>query len=207
MRTPYVKADDLELVVTQFGFKCFVSPYFLSLTFKQQLAEDGREKAQWDVDRGEMTVFLPKKNKGEHFDNLDTLTELLTKPARKPGAGPAADRPVELVQVVDSQDDPSALHRGQGDAGEDDDGEEEEFDWEAEQAVPEPEAAEVLLSRPTYGFNNKYSSVFKDRHEYLTGVLELKDPDNVRASERRALREAAENEKMAQEAGDRKSVV
>eukprot|EP00961_Rhodomonas_salina_P031706 427408-Rhodomonas_salina.1 len=113
-----------------------------------------------------MTVFLPKKNKGEHFDNLDTLTELLTKPARKPGAGPAADRPVELVQVVDSQDDPSALHRGQGDAGEDDDGEEEEFDWEAEQAVPEPEAAEVASS------SSSARSLSLALQSYVRGILD-----------------------------------
>ena len=39
VRTPHVKAEDLELEVDGCCVKMFVKPYFLSLTFKQQLSE------------------------------------------------------------------------------------------------------------------------------------------------------------------------
>lgn len=39
VRTPHVKAEDLELEVDGCCVKMFAKPYFLSLTFKQQLSE------------------------------------------------------------------------------------------------------------------------------------------------------------------------
>jgi protein SHQ1 len=52
VRTPHVKAEELDLEVSHYGFKLYVRPYFLSLTFKQPLAEDGKETASWDVGKG-----------------------------------------------------------------------------------------------------------------------------------------------------------
>lgn len=52
VRTPHVKADELDLEVSRSVFKMYIRPYFLSLTFKQPLAEDGKETANWDVGKG-----------------------------------------------------------------------------------------------------------------------------------------------------------
>ena len=41
VRTPYVKAEELELEVDEYNFRFFVKPYFLSLTFKQPLGQVG----------------------------------------------------------------------------------------------------------------------------------------------------------------------
>lgn len=39
IRTPHVKADELDLEVSRHVFKFYVKPYFLSLTFRQDLSE------------------------------------------------------------------------------------------------------------------------------------------------------------------------
>jgi len=43
MRTPYIRADELEIDVAGNTFKCHVRPYYLSLTFKQLLQEGGEK--------------------------------------------------------------------------------------------------------------------------------------------------------------------
>lgn len=39
IRTPHVKADELDLEVSRHVFKFYVKPYYLSLTFRQDLSE------------------------------------------------------------------------------------------------------------------------------------------------------------------------
>jgi protein SHQ1 len=39
-------------------FKFFVKPYFLRLTFEQELVEDGRETAQYDIETGRFTKLI-----------------------------------------------------------------------------------------------------------------------------------------------------
>ena len=72
MRTPYVRAEELELDVSGNVFKCHVRPYYLSLAFKQRLmsSEASEPRARWDVDSGEMTVVIKKETPGEHFAQI-----------------------------------------------------------------------------------------------------------------------------------------
>jgi hypothetical protein len=48
MRTPYIRADELEIDVAGNTFKCYLRPYYLSLTFKQLLQEGGEKVFSWD---------------------------------------------------------------------------------------------------------------------------------------------------------------
>jgi protein SHQ1 len=49
----------------------------LRLTFPHPVVEDGRERATYDIEKGELKVWLPKKVKGQFFPNLDMITQLL----------------------------------------------------------------------------------------------------------------------------------
>jgi hypothetical protein len=53
----------------------------------------------------------------------------------------------------------------------------------------------------SYGFNNMYQGVFKDRQEFETDIIDVKNPDHTPAAERRRLREEDEDDKMAEDHG------
>jgi protein SHQ1 len=56
-----------------------LKPYFLKLTFSQSLLEEGgNNKATYDVDKNELVCTVTKLNPGEHFEDLDMITKLLT---------------------------------------------------------------------------------------------------------------------------------
>ncbi|ELP90509.1 hypothetical protein EIN_018680 [Entamoeba invadens IP1] len=54
-------------------------PYFLSLTFNNEIAKDGSEKAEIDRLDCKLHVYIPKATKGEVFPDLDVLPLFLTK--------------------------------------------------------------------------------------------------------------------------------
>ena len=111
IRLPNIRADEGEFYIDGHEVKFHLHPYFLRLTFRRALVEDGRERAEHDVGSGVLTVWLPKATPGEHFDDLQMVTELLRPPAPKKGP---------LIEVV-----------GGDDGGGDDDDEDEDFDGSA----------------------------------------------------------------------------
>jgi len=60
IKAPYIKASAVEFYILEKTFKVYAKPYFLRLVFQQELVEDGREKAQYDIATSELTLFLPK---------------------------------------------------------------------------------------------------------------------------------------------------
>jgi protein SHQ1 len=64
IRVPYMKASELDYYIMGNEFKFFARPYYLRLTFPHPLAEDGSEKASYDIQKGELTIHLPKLHKG-----------------------------------------------------------------------------------------------------------------------------------------------
>ena len=82
IRVPHAHMEDGEFYVQDHEFKFHLRPYFLRLTFRQLLAEDGREAATYDAAAGILPVRVPKATPGEHFDDLGMLSELLRKPDR-----------------------------------------------------------------------------------------------------------------------------
>ena len=182
IRIPHLRADEGEFYIEGCSFKFYLKPYFLRLTFEQPLVEDGRERAEHDMSRGTLGVWLPKANAGEHFENLSMLTELLRKPAREPAGRPR-------IEVVGSE----PAEGGDAEA-EDSEAEEEEVDAEAEQSVA---LEELRGASSAYGFNRSYSAAFVGLDD--ADVLQLKDPENTAVADRRARRAASEDEAFSAE--------
>ena len=74
IRVPYIKASALDYTIIGSEFKLYVKPYYLRLTLPQAFAEDGTEKASYDIDKGELTIALRKLVTGN-----DTVESLPTK--------------------------------------------------------------------------------------------------------------------------------
>ena len=64
IRIAHLRADEGEFYVDGHEFKFYLRPYFLRLTFKQSLVEDGREEAKHDASDGMLTCRLPKATPG-----------------------------------------------------------------------------------------------------------------------------------------------
>eukprot|EP00736_Rhodelphis_marinus_P012534 Rmarinus@m.13383 len=174
MNVKFIKSEDMDFYILGKEFKFHVKPYFLRLTFRQEIVEDGREKVVYDPGNGKVLVHLPKKNHGEYFESLDMLTSLLApqKPKTKP-----------LIQVVGEAKDIR-------DDADDDDGSR----WEVFQQLPSPEEDDV--GKAVYGFDNSYSGVFAPLRDDLRESVDLPDADTCSVQERRVLRENAEEHKF-----------
>ncbi|KAG8459910.1 hypothetical protein KFE25_010959 [Diacronema lutheri] len=156
---PHAKLDEGEFDIDGCQFRFHLRPYFLRLTFRHALAEDGRERASYDWDSRLLTVHLPKAEPGVRFEGLQMLTELLAPPkgARLPPR-------IEVISsspadaLADAAAAPTAARAGRDDAaGDAEDGAE----WEAVQSVEAAVGLEALAtSRAGYGFNRAYSGVF-----------------------------------------------
>lgn len=190
---PHLRAEDGEFYVEGNEFKFHLRPYFLRLTFRQRLVEDGREGASYDAGSGLLSIRLPKEVPGEPFTGLSMLSELLRTPSG--AGGRRAGGP--MIEVLSSSQAPD------GGAGEE---EEEEVDdsWacdgvavdpnerlameaEAEQSVPP-----ALFAQVRYGFNDGFWGLFTGlEHE---GLLQLPDPESASKAGRRLARQRAEVE-------------
>ncbi|KFP79705.1 Protein SHQ1, partial [Acanthisitta chloris] len=175
IRVPYAKASEFDVFVEGEDFRFYAKPYFLRLTLPGRIVEDGREKASYNTDEGTFTILLPKEIPGQYFEGLDMLTSLLT-PKKSRSAKP-------LVEEI-------------GASAELSEEEEQEFDLEIEQ-IPYKESAESIppLQCP-YGFGNLRSGAFQRLQDELSDVIDIKDPDQTPAGERRRKRLEAEAAKF-----------
>ncbi|KAJ7404922.1 Protein SHQ1 like protein [Willisornis vidua] len=147
------------------------------LTLPGRIVEDGREKASYNTDEGTFTIRLPKEIPGQYFEGLDMLTSLLA-PKKSRSAKP-------LVEEIDAAASAELSEE-----------EEEEFEWEIEQ-TPYEESSEITtpLQHP-YGFGDLRSGVFQRLQDELSDVIDIKDPDQTPADERRRKRLVAEAAKF-----------
>ncbi|KAM9759476.1 protein SHQ1 homolog isoform 2-T2 [Menidia menidia] len=176
IRVPYTRTSEFDLFIDGTDFKFYAKPYFLRLTLPGRIVEDGREKAIFDVDKGLFTLRVPKETAGEHFEGLQMLTSLLA-----PKGSRSAQPLVEDV-TLESTD-------GAGDVEEEED---EEFDWQVEQEVYMERSEEELGALQKYGFGNQRSGVFARLQEELCDVIDIKNPEGTSAAERRRARLQAE---------------
>ncbi|NXH63078.1 SHQ1 protein, partial [Rhabdornis inornatus] len=177
IRVPYARASEFDIYFEGEDFKFYAKPYFLrqvveKLTLPGRIVEDGREKASYNTDEGTFTIQLPKEVPGQYFEGLDMLTSLLA-PKKSRSAKP-------LVEEIAASADLSEEN-------------EEEFDWEMEQ-IPYEESTPPL--QHPYGFGNLRSGVFQRLQDELSDVIDIKDPDQTPAEERRRKRLAAEAAKF-----------
>ena len=72
------------------------------LKFPYEVIEDGRESAKYDVSAGEITVKLPKAEKGTFFLDLDIISKFMVTSAN--GAGPNPFTISSSDQMVDMKE-------------------------------------------------------------------------------------------------------
>ncbi|KAI8592159.1 SHQ1 protein-domain-containing protein [Geranomyces variabilis] len=212
LKCPYIKTQDVEFYINDNEFKFYVKPYFLRLTFPEPIVEDGREKASYDVDKGEITVALPKATKGQHFADLDFLTKLmapkggpgssavepglptdsqpLSQPPSKPKAGP-------LIEVIGESGTESADMMDQDNDEVDDDADDgQNYHWDyPQESLPQPE----LQTTARYGFNNAHSGYGSHIQEIAYEILDVTDLETSTPASRREQRLFRENLKFDDE--------
>jgi len=100
IKVPYMKASTFDYYIIGCEFKFYAKPYFLRLTFPRPLDEEGgRERLAYDISNGVLTVHLPKAVRGQFFENLGMLTQLLAKPRKKDFS---AGAPVQVLSSSSS---------------------------------------------------------------------------------------------------------
>jgi len=151
IKAPYTKISETEIFVDGDDFRFFSKPYFLRLHLPGRLREDGRESAEYDFDRKEFRVRVPKESPGEEFVDLQFISNLLTK-KRDKKVGP-------LIEVLDEP-------KPNSNSDDEDDGEVEEDgdQWLWEQRLEKDDESQhfapgtLINSVPKYGFANLASA-------------------------------------------------
>lgn len=168
IQMPHIKTSLIDYTINENVFRIHVKPYFLRLSFGQELSEEqGKDKSKYDTNKGILTVYLPKKNKGEFFKDLNMLTSLLS-------LKPEKSKP--LIEEIEGDEDKMDEIKQ----------EVEEIDF-LEQKLPE-EDIELNLNI-TYGFDSKYKEYFKGYHgENTLEILDLPYPDKTTKSDRSKLK-------------------
>lgn len=168
MTIPYLKISKSEFYIEKFTFKFFLQPYSLTLTFKNQLKEaEDPAHASYNHNTYELTVKLLKQNQGELFEDLNMITELLSK--RKDISDFKRKRKAKpVIEVLN-----------------------EEGGYEE---VKQKES-EVVLNQYFYGFNNQTTGFFENLEEQIVEIGEI-NPDTVKFEERRAIRDDVQLKKF-----------
>ncbi|KHN78421.1 Protein SHQ1 -like protein [Toxocara canis] len=163
IRAPYANVKDTEIEYDGRMFLFSSSPYFLRLHLTADVVQNDNSTAEYDADKGTFMIKVPKKTKGEHFTNLDMITELL-RPQKKP----TAERPVEEVN---------------GDADEEN---EDDYYIEQKESVAEEEPRDELCAQYGYGFGWSRHGVLGRLESEIDCVVDLEDADNSNIDQRRA---------------------
>ncbi|CAI2349899.1 unnamed protein product [Caenorhabditis sp. 36 PRJEB53466] len=152
---------DYEHGENMFVFTC--PPYFLRLHFKQMVQEygSGTGKLEWKSEEGEFHIRVPKLHRGEHFTNLDMITELLN-PSREIHGRP-------LVEEVQSEENEEEME-------EDPEGNEFLVDQEVSK---ESEASDYKIEKFGYGFGWSKAGVIERLREEIGHVVDLPNPEDV----------------------------
>ena len=185
---PFTNVAETEIFMNGRDFRFFSKPYFLRLHLPGEIVENDLAEAKYAAESRSFEVVAPKANKGEKFEGLQLLTELL--------------RPKGEVNVRSGGGGVTVLEPDHGfglDApGEED---EEEIEWYFDQQVMPPEAESESESKSASSANNGYgfgfaeSGVYSRLLEEAQEILDVKDPDSKTAAQRR-------KERLEKESGD-----
>jgi protein SHQ1 len=100
IRVPYVKISSSEVFVELSNFRFYLKPYYLNLTFKQELQQEEPESAIYDHNTYEITFKCKKMVTAEFFDDLDMITSLM-----KPKMEKKKTNYKPTIEVLDSFED------------------------------------------------------------------------------------------------------
>jgi len=95
IHAPYTKITDVEYWIEDTSFSFFAKPYILRLNLPGEVGEDG-SKSKYEVESGNYIIHAKKVQTGQHFEDLDLLTTLLTTKT----SGDVKSTP--LIEVIDS---------------------------------------------------------------------------------------------------------
>lgn len=174
---PYVKAQEVDISISDKVFSFYCKPYFLRLSFENSLAEDGRESASYNADSSEFVVSVPKKIRGEVFNDLTLLTKLLAPPKLRETGRP-------LIEDLSSAegDDGGAC----SDSGDDD------SLWYVEQSPHEASPHKFADLPEGYGFGGRMSGIWVRLSEHASELLDIREPDKLTLDQRKAFQNAQE---------------
>ena len=80
INVPYIRISNCDFYIEETLFSFYCKPYFLKLHLPKPIVDDDRAKAVYNLeeDNGTIHVTAPKKTPGEHFEDLQMLTKLLS---------------------------------------------------------------------------------------------------------------------------------
>ncbi|KAI8979860.1 SHQ1 protein-domain-containing protein [Mycotypha africana] len=189
IKTPYVRAQDVDLYVEGCEFRFYLRPYFLRLHFPGNIVEDDLSKAVYDPSVGQFTIRVSKETKGEFFPDLDLLTKLLarTGESSKEKNGTADQKEKKpLIEVVGSSENSNTEQQ----LGDEEIQDAIEFNWELPQELP---SSSELYITSHYGFNDQYNGYFTHVHETMNEINEITDVEKSTTESRRQERLQKEN--------------
>lgn len=141
-----------------------------------------RKEVSYDHTTHMLTVPVPKKNKGEHFADLEMVTKFLAQPKAKTNR--------KLVELLESGQEAEIDLEAE---------ELEDFDWQIEQRMPDPEQdGSSLLQGEPYGFASSYMGVLEKLGGDFEEVVDVRQPGRKSATERRAERIKREKEDFSE---------
>jgi protein SHQ1 len=190
LRTPYIKAQSVEIDVQGCDFKFHAYPYFLRLGLPHEVIEDEKSKCSYNLDEGRVLIQLSKGIPGQHFPDLDLLTKLMASkndhlPSPPPSIALNGKRPlIEDLSVteVGSEEKPDMENLLPEHP--------EEYNWDIPQSLP----GETVLSEAKYGFNDMYSKYAAHIHYMANEILDIADLDRSTPLSRRQERIQREGE-------------
>lgn len=99
----YAKISDMEVEIQDTLFWFYLKPYHLKLNFPGMIESSEKEKATYNIDKGELDIKIPKKNPGEYFENLDLVANFMKK--KEPSHLPS----IEVIGEGDLQETEEVL--------------------------------------------------------------------------------------------------
>ncbi|KAI1721090.1 SHQ1 protein [Ditylenchus destructor] len=185
IRAPYSNVKDAEIVYEGKTFLFNCKPYFLRLFLPKEVQENDAENdvgnATYDCDSNCFTVKVPKRVKGEHFPNLEMLSELLAPQKRTLDEIHAKPLIEEIVSTTNADENRSPTNATLGETT-------DELYAEQNLSVDNSKSESVICDEVCrnfgYGFGWKRHGIFSRFPEDIVELIDLKDTENTPISNR-----------------------
>ncbi|CAI4227847.1 unnamed protein product [Auanema sp. JU1783] len=105
IRAPFAKIKETEIEYSEDLFVFASQPYFLRIHLPRHVIYNETGTAKYDADSGTFTVQVPKLNKGEHFPDLNMITQLLRPQETKVSAKRLVEEIGSDEEVIDEEDE------------------------------------------------------------------------------------------------------
>nr|CAD2137280.1 unnamed protein product [Meloidogyne enterolobii] len=179
---PYCKIVDAEIIYGEREFVFNATPYFLRLFLTGDVVDDETGTVEYNSEKEEFTICIPKKSKGEFFPRLEMLSELI-KPQQQL---PTAKSPIEIINSRKTETDEV---EGSSQSLEEEEGEDSLINDEslfAKQTLYCPKTINLPEnnSQLGYGFGWVRTDVLGKFKEEIVDLIDLDDPENVLIEER-----------------------